>query len=415
MAARDELIAADRSLEEMRRRARRRLARLPLAGRACRPPTGLEADHFCRACLTGEYPIDGARGGRDRQGCASSARACRSGVTGVAEPFTYAGRRRLAGGGRRGRRPAAPRRSPRRARRGVVPSHGGYAGLFQAPAGQRRPAGRGHRLRRHEDPAAPRRRHAARRRHRLRRHVRQRRALHGRAAAASSSTTSAVGQLDPDRVAQLVEGVADGCRQAGCALLGGETAEIPALYARARRRPGRLRGRRRGARARSSTAPRGGRRRARRARLGRRALQRLLARAAPARAPRHRRRPTRPEGLLAPTRDLRARGARRCSTPCDVRALAHVTGGGIEGNLPRVLPDGLGARVDARRLAVARGVHVARRARRGAATRCAASSTAGVGMIAVVPAADVAARDRGRRGAGRAAWRIGDGARPARA
>ncbi|MDX6564943.1 MAG: phosphoribosylformylglycinamidine cyclo-ligase, partial [Gaiellales bacterium] len=39
-----------------------------------------------------------------------------------------------------------------------------------------------------------------------------------------------VGRLDPDRIAQLVEGVADGCRRAGCALLGGETAEMPDLY-----------------------------------------------------------------------------------------------------------------------------------------------------------------------------------------
>ncbi len=35
----------------------------------------------------------------------------------------------------------------------------------------------------------------------------------------------AVGKLDPDRVAEVVRGVADGCRLAGCALLGGETAE----------------------------------------------------------------------------------------------------------------------------------------------------------------------------------------------
>ena len=36
-----------------------------------------------------------------------------------------------------------------------------------------------------------------------------------------------VGRLDPDQIEQLVSGVADGCRQAGCALIGGEMAEHP--------------------------------------------------------------------------------------------------------------------------------------------------------------------------------------------
>lgn len=40
----------------------------------------------------------------------------------------------------------------------------------------------------------------------------------------------AVDKLSPARIAEMVEGVSEGCRQAGCALIGGETAEMPDLY-----------------------------------------------------------------------------------------------------------------------------------------------------------------------------------------
>ena len=52
-----------------------------------------------------------------------------------------------------------------------------------------------------------------------------------------------------------------------------------------------------------------------------------------------------PDLLLPPTR-LYLEDVRRLRASCGVRALAHVTGGGIPGNLPRVLPAGLGARLD---------------------------------------------------------------------
>lgn len=150
----------------------------------------------------------------------------------------------------------------------------------------------------------------------------------------------AAGRLELDEVAELVEGAAAVCREAGCALLGGETAELPGIY-----REGELDFagtcvglvRREelvdGSRCRPGDAVLG------LPSSGLHANGFTLVRALLGDGDFD------PDLLLPPTR-LYLDDVRALRAACDVRALAHVTGGGIAGNLPRALPDGLGARID---------------------------------------------------------------------
>jgi phosphoribosylformylglycinamidine cyclo-ligase len=152
----------------------------------------------------------------------------------------------------------------------------------------------------------------------------------------------AAARLDLEQVAELVEGAAAVCREAGCVLLGGETAEMPGVYVEGELDfAGTCVGlvRRRdvvdGSRCEAGDAVVG------LPSAGVHANGFSLVRRVVGDGDL----PTTFD-LLAPTLlyldDVRALRAR-----CDVRALAHVTGGGIPGNLARVLPAGLGALVDA--------------------------------------------------------------------
>jgi len=145
--------------------------------------------------------------------------------------------------------------------------------------------------------------------------------------------------VDPEQVAELVEGAADVCRTAGCMLLGGETAELPGIYRDEELdfagtcvgvvdRDGVVDGSRveagdvvlgfpsTGVHANGFT-------------LVRRLLEDDSYDG---------------DDLLAPTR-LYLDAVRELRTRADVRALAHVTGGGIAGNLSRVLPEGVEAEI----------------------------------------------------------------------
>ncbi|HXV57771.1 MAG TPA: phosphoribosylformylglycinamidine cyclo-ligase [Gaiellaceae bacterium] len=151
---------------------------------------------------------------------------------------------------------------------------------------------------------------------------------------------AAAGSLDLGEVADLVAGAASVCREVGCAILGGETAELPGIY-----REGEL----------DFAGTMVGLVRSAELVDGRRCEPGDVVLGLPS-AGLHAngftlvRRLLGDEGfdpdlLLPPTR-LYLDDVRRLREACDVRALAHVTGGGIPANLARVLPAGVGAVVD---------------------------------------------------------------------
>ena len=150
----------------------------------------------------------------------------------------------------------------------------------------------------------------------------------------------AANTIDQDQVAALVEGAADVCRAAGCAILGGETAELPGIY---REEEIDFCGTCVGVVDRERLID-GSRVEEGDVVLG------LASAGIHANGFSLVRRLVGDDGfdaelLLPPTR-LYLDEVRSLRARADVRALAHVTGGGIAGNLARVLPDGLGAVVD---------------------------------------------------------------------
>ena len=161
----------------------------------------------------------------------------------------------------------------------------------------------------------------------------------------------ATGALDVDQAAQVVEGIADGCARAGCALIGGETAEMPGMYGDG---DFDLAGFAVGAMERGMQLPAGvaegdivlGLASDGVHSNGYSLVRKIVEREGldwddPA-----------PfgneplgEALLMPTR-LYVRPLLDALDLQGVRALAHITGGGLTENLPRVLPDGLGVEID---------------------------------------------------------------------
>lgn len=220
-----------------------------------------------------------------------------------------------------------------------------------------------------------------------------------------------VGSLDPDRVAEVVRGIAEGCVIAGCALVGGETAEHPGLLdadefdlagfgvgvverddilGPDRVHEGDV------LVAMASSGPHSNGYSLIRTIVDGLDLADSYGLARPL-----------GEILLEPTR-IHAPDCLALIDHLDVHALCHVTGGGLPGNLPRVLPAGLVAEVDATSWTWPEIFTWL--AERGPVAEAEMWRTfnCGVGMVAVVPADAADGAVTLLRGRGTDAWILGE-------
>jgi phosphoribosylformylglycinamidine cyclo-ligase len=227
----------------------------------------------------------------------------------------------------------------------------------------------------------------------------------------------AIGKLDADVVTQIVAGIAEGCRQAGCSLVGGEMAEHPGVMPADDYdlsgfcvglvdRPDLIDG--------SAVAPgdvvlglasnglhSNGFSLVRRVLVdGREAeldLPRLDLNGA-----------TLGEALLTPTRIYAKSILRLLQSDIPVKAMAHITGGGITENLDRVLPAGCNAEIAAGSWPVPRIVGLAVEAASLPADEALRTFNMGIGFAVVLAKADAPAAAVLLREAGEGVFEIGE-------
>jgi len=205
-----------------------------------------------------------------------------------------------------------------------------------------------------------------------------------------------VGHLDPERMASLVSGVAEGCRQAGCALIGGEMAEHPGVMADddfdlvgfavgVAERDRLITGEHVAVGDTLIGLPSPGLR-SNGYTLARRVLLEVAGRSLD--DPAYEGAPdSLGDELLRPS-VIYAPAVRAALAAVDVRAVAHITGGGMAGNLVRVLPEGADAVVDTATWEAPRIFGEIQREGAVDPAEMAGVFNMGIGMVLVVPAAD---------------------------
>jgi phosphoribosylformylglycinamidine cyclo-ligase len=225
----------------------------------------------------------------------------------------------------------------------------------------------------------------------------------------------ATGKLHSKEGAEVVSGIVEGCRQAGCALLGGETAEMPSMYARGefdlagfavgavdRReiidgrtvRPGDV----------LLGLPSSGLH-SNGYSLARKVVFELLKKKVGSPMPDWG--ATVGEELLRPTR-IYVRPVLSLARKVTIRAMAHITGGGITGNVPRTLPVGATAVIRKGTWPVPPVFETLVRAAKLPESEAFRTFNMGIGLVVVVRAADADRAVRHLRKSGQPANLIGE-------
>lgn len=223
----------------------------------------------------------------------------------------------------------------------------------------------------------------------------------------------ATGHLDVEVAASVVSGIADGCCQAGAALIGGETAEMPGIYARGDydlagfcvgvvERDRLINGERVATGdqliALASSGPHSN---------GYSLIRRVIdAAQADLKTDIVGGQPL-GEALLAPTR-IYVRAVQRLMSDVDIHALAHITGGGLTENLPRVLPAGCRARIDTESWALSPVFQWLQSHGNIPSAEMRRTFNCGVGMVAVIAAAETDRALASLVDSGVPAWRLGE-------
>ena len=221
----------------------------------------------------------------------------------------------------------------------------------------------------------------------------------------------ACGKLDVATATEVVKGIAHGCRQAGCALLGGETAEMPGMYQAGEYdlagfavgivEKSRIID---GARITEGDAVLGIASSGAHSN-GYSLIRRIIAdRGADLSAKFNGR--TLADAILAPTR-IYVKPVLRLARSVTIKGLAHITGGGLVDNVPRVLPERLAARIERKAWGLPPLFRWLQQQGGVADEELFRVFNCGIGMVVVVGAADAGRALKALKAAGESAWRIG--------